>query len=128
MEVETEMAQPLVTVCLKRPTHLVRRADHKRGAAMPNAGHVAEHTDRRELVEDAGRGGRRLKVDPCPVEVKDLVQARLGLVPGLLARLGQMYANRDRRDLALCPVVPELDEQLLVSGMPAPGARRQVIP
>jgi hypothetical protein len=75
MEIETEMRQPLVAVCLERPSHLVWRPDHERGTAVADPRQVSELADRREPVESAPREGGRLKVDPNPIEIKDLVQA-----------------------------------------------------
>ncbi|HKM71132.1 MAG TPA: hypothetical protein VJX94_13945 [Stellaceae bacterium] len=68
-----------------------------------------------------------MKVDPAPVEAEHLVQAGLRLVPGFLARLGEVDADRDRSDLALRTVVAELAQQLLVFAVAAPSPRRQVI-
>ncbi len=75
---------------------------------MPDPWHIAEFADRREPVENAGRGGGRLKVDPFTIEVEDLVQPGLGLVPGLCACLGKVDADRDRSNLTLRAVMPEL--------------------
>src|SRR5271165_4052606 len=94
---------------------------------MPGARQIAELAHRREIVQHAGCGGRRLKVDPAPVEAEHLVQAGLRLVPGFLARLGEVDADRDRSDLALRTVVAELAQQLLVFAVAAPSPRRQVI-
>ena len=71
------MGQPLVAVGGQRPADLVRRPDQERRAAMPDAGHVAELADRRKPVEHARGRGRRLRVDPGPVKIQDLMQARL---------------------------------------------------
>src|SRR6516162_1730647 len=127
MEVETEMGQPLVAVCRERTTHLVRRPDEKRAPAMSDARYMAELADRREIVEHAGCGGRRLRVHPRSVEMEDLMQAGLGLGPSLLAGRCDVDADRDRSDLARRPVIPELAEKLLVLGVTAAGPGRQVI-
>jgi len=71
------MGQPFVAVLAQSPADLRRRAYQERRAAMPDAGHVTEFSDRREPVENARGRGRRLRVDPGPVKIQDLMQARL---------------------------------------------------
>src|SRR6516225_997825 len=59
--------------------------------------------------------------------MEDLVKPGLGLVPSLLARIGEVDADRDRRHLAFRPIVPGLNQKFLVFGMTAAGAGGQMV-
>ena len=76
----------------QRLGHGLRRTDHKRRAAVANAGHVAEFPDRRQLLERARPDAAGLGVDPRAVEIQHLVQPGFAFVPCLVARLGDMQA------------------------------------
>src|SRR5215472_14112431 len=127
MKIDTEMGEALVAVSGQGLRHILKRADDEGRAAMADPGHMAELADRREPVKRAFRVTRRLQVNPRAVEMQNLMQPGLRLVPRLVARLGEMDADRDRSDLARRAVVAELLKEFDIFCVAAPGSGRQVI-